>query len=92
MNCLFALWKENPFFSEKKKTSTKVTVVQLLKHGKVKIKGLYSPKTGKTYDAVVVMEDTGGKYVNFRAMRDNMIFINLSQLKFSKTLLHNLAY
>ena len=66
MNCLFALWKENPFFSEKKKTSTKVTVVQLLKHGKVKIKGLYSPKTGKTYDAVVVMEDTGGKYVNFR--------------------------
>ena len=92
MNCLFALWKENPFFSEKKKTSTKVTVVQLLKHGKVKIKGLYSPKTGKTYDTVFLMEDTGGKYVNFRAMRDNIMFINLSQLKFSKTLLHNLAY
>jgi len=27
--------------------------------------GLYSEKTGKTYSAVVVMEDTG-KYVNFK--------------------------
>ena len=63
---MFALWKDNRFFSDKKKTLTKATVVQLLKHGKVKMKGLYSSKTGKTYDAVVVMEDTGGKYVNFR--------------------------
>ena len=65
-NCLFALWKDNRFFSEKKKNLTKTTAVQLLKHGKVKMKGLYSSKTGKTYDAVIVMEDTGGKYVNFR--------------------------
>ena len=28
--------------------------------------GLYSEKTGKTYDAVVLLDDTGGKYVNFR--------------------------
>jgi len=38
----------------------------LLKHGKVKIKGLFSPKTGKTYDGTVLLADTGGKYVNFR--------------------------
>ena len=39
---------------------------RLLKHGKVKIKGLFSPKTGKTYDGTVLLADTGGKYGNFR--------------------------
>jgi len=29
-------------------------------------KGLFSPKTGKTYDGTVLLADTGGKYVNFR--------------------------
>ena len=38
----------------------------LLKHSKVKIKRLFSPKTGKTYDGTVFLADTGGKYVNFR--------------------------
>ena len=38
----------------------------LLKSGKVKVKGLYSPKTGKTYDGTVVLADTGGKYVNYK--------------------------
>ena len=38
----------------------------MLKHGKVKIKGLFSPKTGKIYDGTVLLADTGGKYVNFR--------------------------
>ena len=28
--------------------------------------GLYSEKTGKNYDAVVLLDDTGGKYVNFK--------------------------
>ena len=32
----------------------------------MKIKGLFSPKTGKTYDGTVLLADTGGKYVNFR--------------------------
>ena len=30
------------------------------------MKGLYSPKTGKTYDAVIVLDDSGGQYVNFK--------------------------
>lgn len=34
--------------------------------GIVSVSGLYSEKTGKTYDAVVLLDDTGGKYVNFR--------------------------
>ena len=38
----------------------------LLKEGHVAVSGLYSEKTGKTYDATVVLDDTGGKYVNFK--------------------------
>ena len=38
----------------------------LLKSGKAKIKKLYSPKTGKTYDGTVLLADTGGKYVNYK--------------------------
>ena len=34
--------------------------------GKVNVKKLYSPKTGKTYDGTIVLADTGGKYVNYR--------------------------
>ena len=30
------------------------------------VKGLYSPKTGKTYDGTIVLTDTGGKYVNYK--------------------------
>ena len=37
----------------------------LLKDGRAHVTGLYSEKSGKTYDATVVMEDTG-QYVNFK--------------------------
>ena len=65
-DCAFALWKDNKFFSGKKKSITKSVAAALLKEGRVFMSGLYSEKTGKTYDAVVVLDDTGGKYVNFR--------------------------
>ena len=64
--CGFALWKENPYFKSKRKELTKKVAAALLKDGKVKMTGLYSEKKGIMYDATVVMEDTGGKYVNFR--------------------------
>ena len=64
--CAFALWKENRFFSSKKKTITKTIAAALLKEGRVFMSGLFSEKTGKTYDAVVVLDDTGEKYVNFK--------------------------
>ena len=65
-DCAFALWKENRFFSTKKKSLTKTMAAALLKEGRVAVSGLYSEKTGKTYDATVVLDDTGGKYVNFK--------------------------
>ena len=36
----------------------------LLKDGRARVTGLYSEKTGKTYDATVVLTDNG-KYANF---------------------------
>lgn len=65
-DCSFALWKDNKFFSGKKKSITKSVAAAFLKEGRVSMSGLYSEKTGKTYDAVVLLDDTGGKYVNFK--------------------------
>lgn len=64
--CAFALWKDNRFFAAKKKTVTKTIAAALLKEGRISMSGLYSEKTGKTYDAVVALDDTGDKYVNFK--------------------------
>ncbi|MCD8214454.1 MAG: DNA topoisomerase 3 [Clostridiales bacterium] len=65
-DCTFTLWKENKFFSSKKKSITKPVAAALLKNGKVRFKDLYSEKTGKTYEAYIILDDSGGKYVNFK--------------------------
>ena len=65
-DCTFAMWKNDRFFEERKITFTPKIAAALLKSGKANVKGLYSPKTGKTYDGTVVLADTGGKYVNYR--------------------------
>ena len=63
--CGFTIWKEDKFFKTKKKTLTKRQAAELLKKGKVKMTGLYSPTKDCTYEATVVLVDTG-KYVNFK--------------------------
>lgn len=65
-DCRFALWRQNPFFAAKKKELTAAIASALLKEGRAFVKGLYSPKTGKTYDAAIVLDDSGGQYVNFK--------------------------
>ena len=65
-SCGFVLWKDNKFFTMKKKTLTEKIATDLLKTGKTKLTGCYSEKTGKTYNATVLLDDTGGKYVNFK--------------------------
>ena len=69
-NCRFGLWKDNRFFSAKKKTLTKAVAAALLKDGRVRLTGCYSEKTGKTYDATVILEDTG-ENVNFKLEFDS---------------------
>ena len=63
--CKFAIWKNNKWWAAKKKQPTKAVVAALLKDGRTRITGCYSEKTGKTYDATVVLEDDG-QYTNFR--------------------------
>ena len=63
--CRFAIWKNNKWWAAKKKQPTKVVVTALLKDGRARLTGCYSEKTGKTYDATVVLEDDG-QYVSFK--------------------------
>ncbi len=65
-DCAFVMWKNDRFFEERKTAFTPKIAAALLKDGKAKVKKLYSPKTGKTYDGTVLLADTGGKYVNYR--------------------------
>ena len=68
-SCQFVMWKNDRFFEQRKKAFTPKIAAALLKDGKAKVKGLYSEKTGKTYDATVLLADTGDKYVNYRVER-----------------------
>ena len=67
--CKFAIWKNNKWWELKRKQPTKAVVTALLKDGRAHVTGLYSEKTGKTYDATVVLEDDG-KYANFKLAFD----------------------
>ena len=64
--CAFTMWKNDRFFEERKVAFSPKIAAALLKDGKAKVKKLYSPKTGKTYDGTILLADTGGKYVNYR--------------------------
>ena len=59
--CRFALWKNSRFFTAKKKALTKTIAADLLKDRSVKLTGCHSERTGKAYDAVVIMTDDGTK-------------------------------
>ena len=71
--CQFVMWKNDRFFEQRKKAFTPKIAAALLKNGKAKVKGLYSEKTGKTYDATVLLADTEGKYVNYRIATDSIM-------------------
>ena len=64
--CAFVMWKNDRFFEERKTAFSPKIAAALLAGGRAKVKKLYSPKTGKTYDGSIVLADTGGKYVNYR--------------------------
>ena len=64
--CQFVMWKNDRFFEQRGKVFTPKIAAALLKDGKSKVKGLRSLRTGKPYDGIIVLADTGGKYVNYR--------------------------
>ena len=64
--CSFVLWKQDRFWTSRKKELTKKMAADLLKRGRTAVKGMWSEKKGDTYDATVVLDDTGGKFVKFK--------------------------
>ena len=70
-SCGFALWKNDRFFTGKRKELTKKIAASLLKNGRVAVTGLFSEKKGVFYDATVVLNDDGGKFVRFKLEFDN---------------------
>lgn len=60
-SCPFALWKSNYFLESMKKTMDKKMAVELLKKGRIHVKGLYSQKKGSKFDADIVLEVGDGK-------------------------------
>ncbi len=60
-DCDFALWKENRYLESMKKTIDEKNAEALLKHGRCHVKGLYSKKTGKTFEADLLYSFVDGK-------------------------------
>ena len=58
-DCRFGLWRDNKYLSAKKITLTKRMAAALLKDRRTFISGIYSEKTGKTYDAFLTLTDDG---------------------------------
>ena len=65
-SCRFVLWKDDRFWTSRKKELTKKMAADLLKKGRTSVRGMWSEKKGAAYDAVVVLDDTGEKYVRFK--------------------------
>ena len=64
--CQFVMWKNDRFWTSRRKEMTRKMAADLLEKGRTSVKGMWSEKKGSTYDAVVILDDTGGKYVNFK--------------------------
>ncbi len=64
--CQFVMWKNDRFWTSRRKEMTRKMAADLLKKDRTSVKGMWSEKKGSTYDAVVILDDTGGKYVNFK--------------------------
>ncbi len=65
-SCTFVLWKNDRFWTSRKKELTKKMAADLLKKGRTNVKGMWSEKKGSTYDATVILDDTGEKFIHFK--------------------------
>ena len=70
-SCGFAMWKNDRFFTGKRKELTPKIAAALLKNGRVKVTNLFSEKKGVLYDATILLDDDGGKYVHYKLEFDN---------------------
>lgn len=59
--CRFGLWKDNKYLTAKKITLTRRMAEDFLKDRRTFISGIYSEKSGKTYDAFLTIRDDGAR-------------------------------
>ena len=59
--CGFAIWNASRFFVNKRIKPTASMIRQLLSKGRMPLKGCYSEKSGKTYDAIAVLSLQDGQ-------------------------------
>ena len=69
-NCKFAIWKNNRYFESIGKAVTSSIVSDLLNDGKVKLKGCKSSRTGKIFDATLIMNVNADGKINFNMKFD----------------------
>lgn len=60
-NCGFCLWKKSSYLEKMKCSMTRKLATELLKNGRSHMKKLYSARTGKTFDADLVLTETVDK-------------------------------
>lgn len=60
-DCTFCLWKDSAFLNGLKKPITKKMAIDFLQSGRVHAKGLYSTRTGKNFDADILLTETTDK-------------------------------
>ena len=65
-DCTFALWKENRYLSSMKKTVDKKMAADLLQKGRTHAKDFYSAKTGKNFEADLILEVTEDGKASFQ--------------------------
>jgi|GEM_PF-4735261 len=65
-SCGFVLWKNDRFWTSRRKELTKKMAADLLKKGRTNVKGMWSEKKQAAYDAAVILCDTGGRYIDFK--------------------------
>jgi len=65
-DCKFALWKDNKFFTAKKKSLTLEIATALINDGRIFVAGLYSEKADRTYDATILLDSAGEGYPSFK--------------------------
>ena len=62
---LLPVGRQQVLFQQEKKL-TKRIAKELLDKGCCRVTGLYTPKKPQLYDAVIRLDDSGGKYVSFK--------------------------
>lgn len=70
-DCRFGIWHDNRFLREKQISLNKKIVATLLQDGKTFVSGIFSERTGKSFDAFLLLKDDGKRtFFSFEFQRE----------------------